>query len=74
MVCCRRESSKYVRCLLKSVGFEVVFAGFLRLLTIVLLFVNLLIFRYKNNLTFPSNICDTIRYDTIPILHKTLTV
>lgn len=41
----RSESSRYIRCLLKSVGFEVVFAGFMRLMTIALLFVNLLLFR-----------------------------
>jgi len=43
--CYRRESNKYIKCLLKFVGFEVAVAGLIRLLTIVLLFVNLLVFR-----------------------------
>ena len=48
VLCCRRrKSDKYIRCLLMSVGFEVAFAGFMRLLTIALLFVNLFLFRYK---------------------------
>ena len=48
----RRESSKYIRCLLKSVGAEVAFAGFMRLLTIALLFINLLVFRYRTTAVF----------------------